>query len=264
MKINFSKYSSIKIGPTADVLVIDESVKIDENVFIVGGANNLLISNNPPPLAMLDKKYDFIYIENNSLHIGAATASGKILSFAKKHNINGFEILQKLPGQLGGMLKMNAGLKGFSISDNVLFVKTFDRVLTKEECGFGYRTSHINSLIYEAIFEIKEGFDTVLFDSFKKARTNQPNLPSAGSCFKNPEDDFAGRLLEECGYKGKCLNGVSFSDVHANFLVNYGGGTFEDALTLIKEAKNDVYKKFGVNLELEIQIVDKSVTSKKI
>jgi len=264
MKIDFSKYSSIKIGPIADVLIIDKPAKSDKDVFVVGGANNLLISNDPPPLAMLDKKYDFIYIDNGLLYIGAAAKSGKILSFAKKHNINGFEILQKLPGQLGGMVKMNAGLKGFSISDNILYIKTFDKVLTKEECGLGYRTSNINSLIYEAVFEIKTGFDIELFDSFKKARVNQPNLPSAGSCFKNPKDDFAGRVLEECGYKGKQLNKVSFSDIHANFLVNNGGGTFEDALTLIKEAKSEVYKKFGVKLELEIQIVDKNITSKSI
>lgn len=263
-KIDFSKYSSIKIGPIVDVLIVDEPMQIDKNAFIVGGANNLLISNNPPQLLMLDKKYDYIHIKENRLFVGCATPSGKILSFTKKHNIKGFEILQKLPGQLGGMLKMNAGLKGFSISDNLMSVKTNDGVLEKEKCGFGYRSSNIKSPIFEAVFEIKIGFDFELMNSFKIARDNQPKLPSAGSCFKNPKDDFAGRLLEECGFKGKSLGKVSFSDVHANFLVNNGDGTFEDAIELIKEARKEVYKKFGVNLELEIQIVDKNINSKNL
>lgn len=262
--VDFSKYSSIKIGPVVEVFIIDENTKLDENVFIIAGANNLLISNDPPKLAMLDKKYDFILIEDNFLRIGAATPGGKILSFAKKHNINGFEILQKLPGLLGGMIKMNAGLKGFSISDNIVHVNTNNGILTKEECKFEYRNSNINSLIFEAVFEIKNGFDFELFNNFKSARSNQPKVPSAGSCFKNPKNDFAGRLLEECGFKGKSLGGVSFSEVHANFLVNNKGGTFEDALSLIKEAKNEVYKKFGIKLELEMQIVDKNISNKDI
>lgn len=262
--IDFSKYSSLKIGPSVDVLVIDEVCEIDKSFFIVGGANNLLVSNTPPPLAMLGKSFEYIKAENNLLYIGGATSGGKILSFAKKHNIKGFEILQKLPGTLGGMLKMNAGLKDFSISDNLVAIKTYNKVLQKDECGFGYRTSKIDSLVFEAIFKIDDGFDFKLYESFKNARSNQPNLPSAGSCFKNPPNDFAGRVLEECGYKGKRLGDIGFSDMHANFLVNYGHATFDDAIKIIKEAKKSVFEKFKIDLELEIQIVDKTISNTKI
>lgn len=258
-KVDFSKYSSIKIGPVAEVLIIDEETKVDKDTFIIGGANNLLISPNPPNLAMLDKKFDYIFIKDNLLHIGAKTPSGRILSFVKKHDIKGFEILQKLPGELGGMLTMNAGLKDFNISDNLLHIRTNEGIFIKKECKFGYRSSQIKGVILEAVFEVKKGFDFELLESFKNARVNQPNSPSAGSCFKNPKGDFAGRLLELCGFKGKRLGGVAFSDIHANFLVNCGGGTFEDAIALIQEAKDEVFKKFGINLELEIQIVDRKI-----
>lgn len=262
--IDFSKYSSIKIGPVADVKIVTREDKYFNDLFIVGGANNLLISNNPPKLAILSKEFDFIYKKNNFLHVGAATPSGKIISFAKKHNIGGFEILQRLPGQLGGMLKMNAGLQDFSISDNLLKILTCSGEYAKEECGFEYRKSNIYGFIFEAIFEIKNGFNFDIFEKFKISRANQPNQPSAGSCFKNPNEDFAGRLLEQCGFKGKKLNNISFSEIHANFLVNLGGATFEDAITLIKEAQSAVYDKFNIKLELEIKIADKQLSNTTI
>ena len=109
--IDFSRFSSIKIGPVLDVLLLDTLAPLPSQHTIIGGANNLLVSPNPPKLAMLDKCFDFIYLEENVLHVGGSTPSGKILSFAKKHNLSGFELMQKLPGTLGGMVAMNAGLK---------------------------------------------------------------------------------------------------------------------------------------------------------
>jgi len=90
---------------------------------------------------------------------------------------------------------------------------------------------------------------------FKKLRDNQPNFPSAGSCFKNPKDNFAGKLLEEAGLKGYRVGNISFSQTHANFLINHGNGTFEDAINLINKAKKEVFERFGINLELEIEIL---------
>ncbi|MDR2635504.1 MAG: UDP-N-acetylmuramate dehydrogenase, partial [Campylobacteraceae bacterium] len=121
-EIDFSKFSSIKIGPKVEVLEIDEVCALPQNLFLIGGANNLLVSPNPPPLAMLSKKFDYIFEDKDGVHIGAAMQSGKVLSYAKKHNLHGFELLQKLPGTIGGIVKMNAGLKEFCISDNLINV----------------------------------------------------------------------------------------------------------------------------------------------
>ena len=82
-------------------------------------------------------------------------------------------------------------------------------------------------------------------------RSNQPNTPSAGSCFKNPHADFAGRLIEAVGLKGHRVGGMEFSTIHANFLVNADNGTFDDALFLIQEAQKRVYEQFGIWLENE-------------
>ena len=109
-EINFSKYSSIKIGQIESVELIDSIIKLPPQYCLIGGANNILISPSPPPLAMLSKRFDYIKIENNLLYIGSATKSGRVYSFCKKHNIKGFEYLSKLPGTMGGIVKMNAAM----------------------------------------------------------------------------------------------------------------------------------------------------------
>ncbi len=254
-KIDFSKYSSIKIGPVCEIKEIDEIKSKNEQFFIIGGANNLLISDNPPKLAKLSKKFDYIHEREGLIHIGAATPSGKILSFCRKRDIGGFEMLQKLPGLLGGIVKMNAGLKEHEIFNHLVSIKTVDGYIKKESISYGYRRTDIEHIIYEAVFEYKKGFDKKLFEWFETIRANQPNLPSAGSCFKNPEGDFAGRLLQECGLKGFRVGGVGFSKKHANFLVNYGNGTFEEAVQAIDTAKKEVKSRFDIELELEIKVV---------
>ena len=86
-------------------------------------------------------------------------------------------------------------------------------------------------------------------------RNNQPNLPSAGSCFKNPKEHSAGYLLDKVGLKGYTVGGMAFSSIHANFLVNMGGGTFDEAIKLIDIAKQKVKDEFNIELELEIIIL---------
>jgi UDP-N-acetylmuramate dehydrogenase len=252
-QINLQTYTSIRIGPTLDVEIIDEPLRVD--AFLLGGGNNLLVSSNPPKMAMLGKEFNFIHVKNNLLHIGAATVSGKILSFAKKHDIKNFELMQKLPGTLGGMIKMNAGLKEWEIFNSLVSIKTEHGWIDKKDIEFGYRHTNIKGTIYEASFEIHKGFDVKLLEIFKVFRDNQPNFPSAGSCFKNPPDNYAGKLLEEAGLKGYRLGDMAFCETHANFLVNLGDGNFEDATTLIDLAKKRVFEKSGIVLELEIIIL---------
>ena len=253
--IDFSRFSSIKIGPSVDVLLLDSIVALPQDYRIIGGANNLLVSSNPPQLAMLDKCFDFIRLEETVLHVGGATPSGKILSFAKKHDLSGFELMQKLPGTLGGMAAMNAGLKEWEVFNHLIAIRTEKGWIPKESIEHGYRFAKIDGVVYEATFTCKKGLDENLLAMFKKMRDNQPQMPSAGSCFKNPLGHFAGKLIEEAGFKGKRIGNMGFSEQHANFLVNHGECTFEEALELINAVKKEVLKRFNIALEEEIIIL---------
>ncbi|NOQ30036.1 MAG: UDP-N-acetylmuramate dehydrogenase [Helicobacteraceae bacterium] len=253
-EVNFSKKSSIKIGATVNVFIVENS-QYPHNHFIVGSANNLLVSQTPPPLLMLSKKFDYIKIVDKTLVIGAATPSGKVVSFCKKNNIKNFEFLSSLPGTLGGIVKMNAGLKEYEIFNNLISLKVDDRVVLKDEVDFAYRYTDIKAMIFEATFELQSGFDESKIELFKNMRANQPKDPSAGSCFKNPPNDSAGRLIEAVGLKGKRIGNMAFSEIHANFLVNLGNGTFNEAIELIELAEKVVFEKMNVKLEREIIVL---------
>jgi len=255
--INFSQYSSFKIGTTLEVLVVDDCNAVLDDYYLIGSCNNTLIGEYPPPLMMLSKQYDYIKIEDAVLKIGAATPSGKIASFCKKNNIANFEFVSHLPGKLGGLVYMNAGLKEYEIFNSLLTITTCSGSQHKEDINYGYRFTDINEVILEATFELSYGYDLQKVTMFKEMRSNQPNTPSAGSCFKNPSGDYAGRLIEAVGLKGVLQGSMSFSEQHANFLVNNGNGKFEDAIFLIQEAQKRVYKEFGIWLECEIEVLDK-------
>jgi UDP-N-acetylmuramate dehydrogenase len=254
--INFQKYSSFKIGSQHEVVVFEDDFSQFHNYYLIGSCNNTLIGNNPPPLAILSKKYDYIKIEDNLLKIGGATPSGKIASFCKKRNIANFEFISHLPGKLGGLVYMNAGLKEFEIFNLLVDIKTHKGFKQKDKISYGYRKTDINEAILEASFNLEYGFDEEKVQMFKKMRANQPSTPSAGSCFKNPIDDYAGRLIEEVGLKGFMKGAMCFSQEHANFLVNTEDGKFEDAMWLIKEAQKRVFDKFKIQLECEIVILE--------
>ncbi len=255
-QINFCKFSSIKIGKLFDVNILESCKDYKKEFYLIGSCNNILIGDNPPPLMILSKKFDYIRCENSTITIGGATPSGKIASFCKKHDIKGFEFLSHLPGTLGGLVFMNAGLKEYEIFNNLLSLKTCEGIKQKNEVEFGYRFTNISSPILEATFNLEHGFDKAKVEMFKKMRSNQPSTPSAGSCFKNPKGDYAGRLIEAVGLKGKRVGDMEFSSKHANFLVNHGSGDYDDALYLIKEAQKRVKDIFGINLECEISILD--------
>ncbi len=253
--VNFSKYSSFKIGGSFEVALLENDFSNINDFYLIGSCNNTLIGTNPPALMMLSKIYEYIKIEDGVLKIGGATPSGKIASFCKKHNIANFEFVSHLPGKLGGLVYMNAGLKEFEIFNHLLEIKTPKGVVHKEGIEYGYRYTSIKVPILEASFTLHKGFDLQKVEMFKKMRSNQPSTPSAGSCFKNPKGDYAGRLIEEVGLKGVLRGSMCFSEEHANFLVNNGGGSFEDAMWLIKEAKKRVKKQFSISLECEIVIL---------
>ena len=253
--IDFSKYSSIKVGQPTEVLMIEKGDVIPDDRYLIGGANNLLVSPNPPPLMMLSKDFAYMTQDNNILEIGAAMPTGRIVSYAKKYNIAGFEFCSKLPGTLGGMLAMNAGVKEYEVFNILHSIEINGKWIAKDTIIHGYRFANLSGIATAARFEVTQGFSQALLDSLLNLRSNQPNTPSAGSAFKNPKGDYAGRLIEEVGLKGVQKGAMQWSDIHANFLVNLGGGTFEDAKYLIDLAKEKIFEKFSISLKEEVKIL---------
>jgi len=253
--IDFSKYSSIKVGQTTEVLMLEKGDTIPKDRYLIGGANNLLVSPTPPPLMMLSKDFATIEEKDGFLEIGAAMPTGRIVSYAKKHDIAGFEFCSKLPGTLGGMLAMNAGVKAYEIFNILHSIEIEGEWRAKNEIEYGYRFAKLSGIATAARFEITKGFSQALLDSLLNLRSNQPHDPSAGSAFKNPEGDYAGRLIEAVGLKGFRKGGMQWSNVHANFLVNLGEGTFEEAKYLIDLAKEKILDRFNIILQEEVKIL---------
>lgn len=268
-KIDFSFYTSIRIGNIHTLNFIESPQDYDyllqnnTHLNLIGKANNLLIAPNAQNLTTLSKNFDYIKDLGDCLEVGAATPSGKVFSYAKQHNICGFEILSKLPGSIGGIIKMNAGLKHYEIKDvleGVLMLDSQAKLGFKsvESLGLTYRNSAISGLIFAGIFKKKIGFNASLVETFTKMRANQPREPSFGSCFKNPKGNFAGALIENAGLKGIKFGknkSLMFSTMHANFLVNLGGSSFDEALNLIQLAKEKVYTQSKILLEEEVRII---------
>ncbi|NEW61752.1 UDP-N-acetylmuramate dehydrogenase [Sulfurovum sp. bin170] len=253
--IDFSKFSSIRVGQPTEVLMLERGDKIPNDRVIIGHANNLLLSPTPPPLMMLSKDFSFIELDDGLLTIGCATPTGKIVSFAKKHNITGFEFISKLPGSLGGMIAMNAGVKSYEIFNIIDSIKIDGVWIPKDNIEHGYRFAELGGVATEVRFRVEKGFDKSLLEELKDLRSNQPKTPSAGSAFKNPKGDYAGRLIEAVRLKGVSQGAMQWSEIHSNFLVNNGGGVFEDAKYLIDLAKGRVFEEFEIELEEEVQIL---------
>lgn len=257
--IDFAQYASLKIGTPLEVALIqtpqDVLFALSQNMRLIGKANNLLVSPATKKLAMLDKNFAYLKDCGNYIEIGGAYSSGRIFSYFKSHNLAGAEFLQALPGSLGGLVKMNAGMKSYEIKQLLQAVNVNGEWQDVSHFPMNYRDSGIEGIILAARFYKRKGFNDTLQADFIALRKNHPKEPSCGSCFKNPKGDFAGRLLESVGLKGYCINDAAFSEKHANFLINKGKATFEDALSLITLAKKRVFEVSGIDLECEVQIL---------
>ncbi|KAB7886703.1 UDP-N-acetylmuramate dehydrogenase [Poseidonibacter ostreae] len=252
-ELDFSRYSSIKIGPKAEVLVINEIGEY-KDYQIMGRCNNTLVGPDHPKFAILGEEFDYIKQVGDLLYVGCATTSGKLLTYTRNNDIADLEFLAKLPGNMGGLVKMNAGLKSWEVFNYVHSIKTKDGYIKKEDVEYSYRHTKLEEIVYEVVFNISYGFSKDKLKEFNKMRDNQPHVPSAGSCFINPKDDYAGRLIEAIGLKGFEKGNMSFSKQHANFLVNNGDGTYEDAVYLINLAKSKIKEQFNIDIKEEVII----------
>lgn len=253
--IDFSKHTSLKVGDQIQVEILSSPRENFKGV-LIGGGNNLLISPKASNLFMLGKEFEYIQDLGELIEIGGKMSSGRIYQYFKKNNLKGLEFLRGLPGTLGGLVKMNAGMKSYEIKEMLHSICVDGQWREAREFPFVYRESGISGVIYAARFHKVIGFRDELIEVFEKMRESHPHLPSCGSCFKNPKGDFAGRILESLGLRGARIGGMGFSQEHANFLVNFGKGQFKEAIELITLAQKKALDTYGIALETEVKIID--------
>ena len=281
-KAPLSGLTSFGIGGLAEFLVrpasIDEIatlIKTGDTPFILGGGSNLLISDEgiSGVTALIGRSFSDVRIDDSGddvlVHAKAGAKVSQLAAYLMKKSIAGFEFAYGLPGTIGGALVMNAGARGGEIKD----VLNNATIITKEgeivalnatECRFGYRVSAFpkGSVITEATLKLRRGEQEEIHRSMRenqiKRKATQPlEIPSAGSVFKNPPGDYAGRLIESVGLKGRASGGAIISEKHANFIVNEKNATAQDVYNLIRLIEKKVYEETGVTLEREIRLVGK-------
>jgi UDP-N-acetylmuramate dehydrogenase len=210
-----------------------------------------------------------IRFEGNAIYAEAGVPSPKVARFAALHEVTGAEFMAGIPGTVGGALAMNAGCYGGETWNIVESVTTLDRAgqlrqRTRANYDIGYRTVVLRGAGEEwfiaARFKLPRGDSVKSRETIKQLLEQriaaQPlGQPNAGSVFRNPQGDYAARLIEECGLKGRALGGAMISDKHANFIVNTGTARAADIETLIETACHAVKQKFGVDLEREVRII---------
>lgn len=238
---------------------------------VLGKGSNLIFSNSyyDGILIKLDC-LDELEIKGNTVRVGAGYSLTKLSNRLSRLGYTGMEFATGIPGTIGGAIFMNAGAYKSDMGYIVKSVKVLTpryRVveMTNFDMHFHYRTSflqtHSDYICLEATFLLKKGnpeeIMQLIEDRKKRRIETQPlEYPSAGSVFRNPEGDYAGRLIEEIGYKGYSIGDALVSEKHANFIINKGHATGEDIKTLILEIQNKVKEKYGVELKVEQEFVE--------
>ena len=274
------KHTTYGIGGPAEIMTFPnckneliQIVRIAKNmnqpITILGSGSNILISDRGIKGLVLSLKNTLRLIEvnNQKMYAECGAMLGKIVKQAVKNDLIGLENLNGVPGTLGGALVMNAGAWGGEISENLVKVELIDKngelkSLQKNEINFSYRNSSFNKkdILLSAEFFLKKADKEVINKNFVDAQSGrkftQPlNKRSAGSLFKNPKGNSAGKLLDEAGLKGFNIGDARISDKHANFFINEGNATSDDMLLLIKKAHKTVRDKFEIDLELEVKLI---------
>ena len=274
-----SKHTTMRIGGPAQFWVEPESEEgfadlvrycFDENIplMVIGRGSNLLVRDGgiPGVVAHLSRG-DFQRHEVNGTEItaGVGVKFKQLSALARSASITGFEWMEGIPGNLGGGLRMNAGAMGIQTFDQVVRVRFCDQdgnifTRTPKEMDVHYRsvpmlrTNYALSAVIAGNPGTQTEIDATIAGSLAKRRSSQPIAASAGCIFKNPSEIPAGRLIEELGLKNFSVGHARVSEIHANFIVNDGGATSEDVLTLIKEIQTAAQRTRGIELETEVQI----------
>jgi UDP-N-acetylenolpyruvoylglucosamine reductase len=200
------------------------------------------------------------------IHAGVGVKFKQLSALARNAGLTGFEWMEGIPGNLGGGLRMNAGAMGIQTFDQVLRVRYCDQdgnifCKTPADIDVQYRNvpllrqNYALSAVIQGRAGKLEDIDATIAQSVAKRRTTQPVAASAGCIFKNPGVIPAGKLIEELGFKNFSVGGAKVSDIHGNFIVNNGGASATDVITLIHEIQSAAERTRGITLETEVQIV---------
>jgi UDP-N-acetylmuramate dehydrogenase len=278
--VQLVQYTSWRTGGLAQCLyqpadIVDLSlffsaISDDMPIFWLGHGTNLLVRDQGVEgVVILVRKTldDLVTLEKEGyVYAEAGATCAQLAYFTVNLNLTGLEFLVGIPGTVGGALAMNAGADGGQIWDSVTCVKTIDRngvvrIREKNEYQVNYR---------RVIFPAKEWFVGGYFrlclgekeqslrniaEMLSRRQMSQPlHLPNAGSVFRNPDNDYAARLIERCGLKGMRIGGACVSEKHANFIVNDGQASASDIEKLIEYITRVVKQKTGIQLEKEIHI----------
>ncbi len=277
-----SRHTTLRIGPRARIWaepsddkdlrkLLIKAKKERLRYLVLGCGSKLLIKKKNIPLAIRLNSAHFkkCVAQGSDLIAGAGLGVRGLVGEAYKNGLGGLEFLSGLPASVGGAVMLNAGIswpKRIEIGAFVYSLRVMDengklKTFNKKELEFNYRSSNLGPYIILSarfrLFKKRKSNIKVKMQKFLEYRrqTQELGYPSAGCIFKNPDGQSAGRLIDLCGLKGRTAAGAQISRRHANFIINRGNASAEDILSLMKLAKMEVKKRFGINLEPEIQVI---------
>ncbi len=280
---DLSKYSWFNLGGPAKVFfkpsskeqLIEFLVHVKKNLKIInlGAGSNTLIRDGGIEGAVikLSKKFSFINpFPSEVLEVGAATLDKTLSRFASDNSISGFEFLSCIPGSVGGGIIMNSGCYGQDISKILISVKTInfegkEKEFKRDEIKFSYRGSNLpkNIIILSAKFQGHKKSQKEILNKMNELnnmkKSSQPSqIKTCGSTFKNPKNEKAWKLIKDSGCEDISFGKASISKKHCNFFVNEGGASSDEIEKLINLVKERVFKKFKIELDLEINLIGES------
>jgi UDP-N-acetylmuramate dehydrogenase len=275
-----ASFTSFRIGGPGD-FVVEAADEADLSAMLaaarrhqvpavcLGAGTNILVSDRGIRglVVRLGSSFGEIHFDDRRVRAGAAAQFGALVAQAVERGLAGLEFGEGIPGSVGGALIMNAGAFGGEMAPAVGAVRGADpdgrlRTLAKAEIEFLYRRSIlppgfiVSAVDFQLIPGDREALRAKVAELKTKRAARQPlGMPNAGSIFKNPPGNFAGRLLERCGLKGQRIGGAAFSEQHANFIVNLGGAQAGEVRQLMDLARRRVEEQTGVRLEPEVKLV---------
>ncbi|MCB8814066.1 UDP-N-acetylmuramate dehydrogenase [Desulfosporosinus shakirovi] len=282
--------STWRIGGPAETVYWPESVEDLSNVWmraqeaeipvrLIGRGSNVLFPDEGlPGITLVTTSLRGIEWSDYTVRVEAGYTLARLAQEAGERGWSGLEFARGIPGSIGGAIMMNAGAHGDDMASCVLSVSTLwadgtIKKLERDEFEFDYRFCSLRShaWILETTLKFRTGEREQILRTMKenltKRTANQPlEEPNAGSVFRNPPGDSAGRLIEAAGWKGKSIGGAKVSEKHANFIVNIAQAKSKDVLALIESIKLDVQLKYGITLQTEVESIltgNRGVTKKE-
>ena len=269
----------VEVAEPADAIALSEILREPElgasdlPVLPLGRGSNLVISDSGFPGLVIRLGSSFSRIEALSggapgAKVGAATSMPQLANWAARRAFRGFEWAISIPGSVGGGVRMNAGAHGGEVADvlNSVTLCKLDSFVTSDvpaaDLDMSYRRTNLSErdLVLEAVFHFEEDDGAEVkarMEGYREHRAaTQPGaLQNAGSVFKNPPGDSAGRLVESCGLKGFKVGGARVSELHANFFIAGDDATAQDVFDLVHAVRGRVADETGIELEPEIRFV---------